>query len=216
MRLRSGSSYSDRVAGAADAVLSGPRTDEVFHECVIPVRLHPRLICDAGPIDSHPTKDGRQMPANATWLLTNPIRCSFSPLDCRQPRPWAILGDRATTRTRHSARTATCGSMNFNVSLAVERAAHVDVPPLKPVLVAEIAGDTQKLAAWGDHVPVVRVAPYLFGLGGAQRLSHASEGYPRWPGESVHRLSPTTVKEEPTTNGRPMRRRSTRGPPIAK
>src|SRR6478736_2058747 len=117
MRLRSGSSCSDRVAGAADAVLSGPRTDEVFHECVIPVRLHPRLICDAGPIDSHPTKDRRQMPANATWLLTHPIRCSFSPLDCRQPRPWAILGDRATTRTRHSVRTASCGSMNFNVSL---------------------------------------------------------------------------------------------------
>ena len=33
MRLRSGSSCSDRVAGAADAVLSGPRTDEGFDEC---------------------------------------------------------------------------------------------------------------------------------------------------------------------------------------
>jgi uncharacterized membrane protein len=40
MRLRSGSSCSDRVAGAADAVLSGPRTDEVFDECVIPGDRH--------------------------------------------------------------------------------------------------------------------------------------------------------------------------------
>jgi hypothetical protein len=59
---------------------------------------------------------------------------------------------------------------------AVEPATHVDVPPLKPVLVAEIAGEPEELAAWGDRVPVVRVAPYLSGLGGAQRLSHASEG----------------------------------------
>jgi hypothetical protein len=35
---------------------------------------------------------------------------------------------------------------------AVEHAAHVDVPALKPVLVAEIGGDTEELAAWGDHM----------------------------------------------------------------
>ncbi len=36
---------------------------------------------------------------------------------------------------------------------AVERAAHVDVAPLKPVLVDEIAGDTEELAAWGIMYP---------------------------------------------------------------
>jgi hypothetical protein len=117
------------------------------------MRLHPRLICDAGPINSHPTKDGRQMPANATWLLTHPIRCSFSPLDCRQPGPWAILGD------RHDVDESQCANCYLRLDEfqrltgAVERAAHVDVPPLKPVLVAEIAGDTEELAAWGITYP---------------------------------------------------------------
>jgi hypothetical protein len=96
-------------------------------------------------------------------------------------------------RPSHDADEAQCANCYLRLhefqrlTGAVERAAHVDVPPLKPVLVAEIAGDTQELAAWGDHVPVVRVAPYLFGLGGAQQLSHASEGYPRWPGPLISR-----------------------------
>jgi hypothetical protein len=133
---------------------------------------------------------------------------------CRQTRrgcrPIRSMGDLG--RPGHDVDETQCANCYLRVhefqrlTGAVEHAAHVDVPPLKPVLVAEIAGDTEELAAWGDHVPVVRIAPYLSGLGGAQRLSHASEGYPRWPGKSVHRLSPTTVEEEPTTSGGPMRR----------
>jgi hypothetical protein len=140
------------------------------------MRLHPRLICDAGPINSpdvrRATNAGKRDvdadPSDPLLILAAGLLSAKT------------MGDLG--RPSHDVDESQCAICYLRLhefqrlTGAVERVAHVDVPPLKPVLVAEIAGDTEELAAWGDHVPVVRVAPYLFGLGGAQRLSHASEG----------------------------------------
>jgi hypothetical protein len=116
------------------------------------------------------------MPANATWMLTHPILLILA-AGLPSAKTMGDLG-----RPSHDVDESQCANCYLRLhesqqlTGAIERVAHVDVPPLKPVLVAEISGDTQELAAWGDHVPVVRVAPYLFGLGGAQRLGQASDG----------------------------------------